>query len=441
MGAIDEIVSVTISTSGATVTQAGFGVPLIVGTTATWPSERTRTYTSLTGVAADFATSDVEYKMASAVFAQSPRVARLKIGKRAANVAGVKTITLSGDLITANVFAVTVNGAPVAVTYATSHLDTMNAIDTAISAIDGVASVTVGGGSNRVLTITGEAGYDLSVAGAVVTLGASQATATIATSTAAVTAASELAEIQLEDDDWYGLLLTSTTVNDKMSAAAWIEAQRKMAVFRTNDSTTLDATSTDLAALLEALNYRRSAAIYHATADQYADGAFMGKLFPYDAGSETWAYKTLAGITAGNYTDTEVTNALAKNVNLFRTIGGVDVTTFGTAASGTYLDLIRGEDWIHARLQERIFQQLVDVVKIPYTDAGVGIIESIVRSVLTDAVGQGILAANPAPTVTTPLVADVSTANRGNRILPDVEFAGTFAGAIHTATLTGVISI
>ena len=38
----------------------------------------------------------------------------------------------------------------------------------------------------------------------------------------AVTAASELAEIHLEDDDWYGLLLTSTTVNDQMSAAAWM---------------------------------------------------------------------------------------------------------------------------------------------------------------------------------------------------------------------------
>lgn len=440
MGAIDEIVSVTISTSGASVTQAGFGTPLILGTTAGW-SERTRTYTSLTGVAADFSTSDAEYKLAAAVFAQSPRVSSLKIGRRSANVQGVKTITLSADLIASNVFAVTINGEAVSVTYATSHLDTMNAIDAAISAVDGIASVTVGGGSNRVLTITGEAGYDMTVTDAGITGGVSQATCAIATSVTAVTASSELSELQLEDDDWYCLLLTSTTVNDQMSAAAWIEAQRKIAIFRSNDATTLDATTTDLAALLEAKNYRRSAAIYHATANEYADAAFAGKLLPYDAGSETWAYKTLSGITAGSYTDTQVTNALGKNCNLYRTIGGVDVTTFGNVASGTYLDLIRGEDYIHARLQERIYQQLVDVVKIPYTDAGVGIIEAIVRSVLQDAVGQGILTNDPAPTVTVPLVADVSSTNRSNRLLPDIEFTAQFAGAIHTVQIAGTISV
>lgn len=441
MGAIDEIVAVTISTSGATVTQAGFGTPLILGTTPTWP-ERVRSYTSLSGVSADFLTSDVEYKMAAAVFAQSPRVSSLKIGRRSANVQGVKTITLSADLITANTFAVTVNGEAVSVPFNTDHLTTMTDIDTAISAVDGVASVTVGGGGNRVLTITGETGYDLSVSDAAVTGGASQATATIATTTASVTAATELASVKLEDDDWYCLLLTSTTVNDQMSAAAWIETERKMLVVRTNDSGTLAATTTDLAALLNAKNYVRTACIYHNTANEYADAAFAGKLLPYDAGSETWAYKTLAGITAETFTDTQVTNTTStKKCNIYRTIGGVDVTTFGTMASGRFMDLTRGLDWIHARLQERIYQQLVDVVKVPYTDAGVGIVEAIVRSVLADAVSQAILTNDPEPTVTVPLVADVASADRANRLLPDIEFTAQFAGAIHKVQISGVVTV
>ena len=83
----------------------------------------------------------------------------------------------SGDLILANVINATVNGVAITpVTFATSHLATMQAIANAISAIATVQSAVVGGLNNRTITIISDIGTATVVTSFVVTLGASQAT-------------------------------------------------------------------------------------------------------------------------------------------------------------------------------------------------------------------------------------------------------------------------
>jgi len=96
----------------------------------------------------------------------------------------LSTIVLSGDLITANVINVSVNGVALApITFATSHLATMNAIAAAILAQPNIASAVVGGAGNHTLTVTATEGNVAIVNSFVVTLGASQATATITNTT------------------------------------------------------------------------------------------------------------------------------------------------------------------------------------------------------------------------------------------------------------------
>ncbi len=85
----------------------------------------------------------------------------------------------SADLITGNVINATVNGVAIdPVTYATSHLATMQAIAAEIAAIPSVTSAVVGGASNRTITIISDVGTASVVTSFVVTLGASQATVT-----------------------------------------------------------------------------------------------------------------------------------------------------------------------------------------------------------------------------------------------------------------------
>lgn len=95
--------------------------------------------------------------------------------------AGVATITLSGPLVTANVFAanIVVNGvltALTATTFATDSATTLAAIAAKIAAISGIASAVVAGNT---IVVTGNANTDIRVTGAVVTAGASQATVTV----------------------------------------------------------------------------------------------------------------------------------------------------------------------------------------------------------------------------------------------------------------------
>lgn len=109
----------------------------------------------------------------------------LKVRKFTNNI---QTIVFSGDLVTSNVINLDVTNssgvltAIAPVTFATDHLTTMGLIGDAIVAINSDISYSVGGGSNRTLTLRCEEGTLISVADVVVTAGAGQATATLANS-------------------------------------------------------------------------------------------------------------------------------------------------------------------------------------------------------------------------------------------------------------------
>jgi len=95
------------------------------------------------------------------------------------------TIVLDADLVSSNSVAcsIVVNGVTTALTatvYASSHLATMQAIETKLEAVDGILSATVGGANNRTITILADPETDIYVSVFTVTLGASQATATLA---------------------------------------------------------------------------------------------------------------------------------------------------------------------------------------------------------------------------------------------------------------------
>lgn len=126
----------------------------------------------------------------------SPRAFdEIPIGRGVAKVTGVdyqvrlpqqnlSTIVLDADLVTSNSIAVSINGVALTpIVFAVSHLNTMGLIATAIEAEPGIESATVGGANNRTITVVAENGEVAEVDSFVVTLGASQATATITNTT------------------------------------------------------------------------------------------------------------------------------------------------------------------------------------------------------------------------------------------------------------------
>ena len=246
---------------------------------------------------------------------------------------------------------------------------------------------------------------------------------------------------EAENDDFYAVAMESVQEADQLLLAAWIEARRKIAIVRSSDADILAATTTDIAGQLNAASRERTAVMYGADVSVYQDMAWLGRNLPALPGSITWKFKTLSGVIGDNLSGTAITNLTAKKCNWYNRVGGADITEDGTMASGEFIDVIRGVDFIHARMQEAIFARLVNLPKVPYTNKGADIIVLEMDSVLELSERQGILAGDPKFTITRPDVRSIAFNDRAARLLPDIKFEGVLAGAIHKITIAGVVTV
>lgn len=256
--------------------------------------------------------------------------------------------------------------------------------------------------------------------------------------------AASMAAIQAEDDTWYGVTMDKALVAKQESLAAWVLSNKRLYFAWTEDDDTWDAESDDdLAASLKAANNERTAVIYHkapTAGDDYPDAAWMGEGFPYDPGSSTWAYKTLAGVTVDKINTAKETVLQSKNCNYYSEVGGVSITQEGKVASGEWIDIIIGTDWLEARLREAVFSTLKNSRKVPFTDDGIITMKGVVQGVLSQAAAAGIIQRDSIE-VTVPKRADVPQSERIGRHLPDIKFRALYEGAIHRVTIDGTISV
>jgi hypothetical protein len=431
---ISDIVNVVISVESAQLEREGFGVPCILGFSNRF-ADTAREYTSVAGMVTDgFLTTDVEYRMASAIFAQSPRPPRIVVARRA----NKPTMRWAVTPVAANstVYSMKVNGNTVSYTSdADATLSEIIAgLKTAIDALN--LDITVSDQTTYMRIVADAAGTWFSVEPtnpALIGVAQDHADAGIAT---------DLNTLIAYNNTWYGLLSPDASSASIAAAAAWVETNKKLYIADSQDTEVeqhVASGATDIAATLEAAAYARTALAYHRNNAAFFGSAWMGRVFTIDAGSETWAFKELAGVPVMTMTDTQAANVKAKNGNTYVSIYGRNLVLGGTTASGEYVDVTRGSDWLRSDIGERVFLALTEPNKLPFTDGGIAVVKNQVRASLAEAVSRRFLSEDPAPTVTAPLAADVSSADKAARLLPDVNFEGVLAGAIHSTTITGVV--
>lgn len=243
------------------------------------------------------------------------------------------------------------------------------------------------------------------------------------------------------DDDWYFLLTGPRTNAVILAAAAYIEARRRMYFVVTSASDVPTSADDDIASLLKDSNYFRTSLFYASQATERHDAAFVGRMAPLDPGSETWAFKSLAAVPIDPLTDGQRNALDGKNVNYYTRLAGVSVTINGKTSGGEFCDVIRFIDWLHARMQEEIFGNLIRNDKIPFSNEGIVVIESSMLAVLKRGVTAGGIASMEDVSVTVPLAADVPQNDRAERRLTGIRFAATLAGAIHAVNIQGNVTI
>lgn len=452
---INDLVGSTITVGSVTASQSSFGVPAVLaqfpagtkGFAASGPGSRTQYYSSTAGMlAAGWLATDAVLQAASAVFKQNPHASQIMVGRIDAadgsaafsgaaingensnwytfSVVGFLTgkFTLSTDLITGNSIASTVNGQAIApVVFTSSHATTMAAWLTAIQAVFPTATGVVSG-DTLTITIPNQDVFSIT---ATVTLGASQPATSISYS------------------------LTRASVTPWMD---WAETAVKISLWSDSDPAQYAAPTgvvgtACLGEYAKLKGYRRTVVIYHQTPGEYAQFAAPGLELGYTPGLRTWAFKSYAGVSPDILTSPQDESIRAKNINVYTTVYGpggslgVSFNYAGTcAAAQTFIDDVRGTDWLNSKIQTDQLNLSIANPRIPFNDAGIQLRVETLRGSLKAAQANTILNPEVAPVITYPKAADVSPTDKGNRVLNNVSWSASYAGSIQNVNIIGSIS-
>lgn len=448
---ISDVVNITVIIQDAVVSQAGFGTMLITGhSTTPLASGESATYTTPAEMtAAGWSTSAPEYLAAVAAFSATIRPSQVKVGRLPAFVAQVTTVDLPTGAAADGVYSITITprGQP-AVTY--SHTAAggtgtgANIITALYTLIDaGSQPVTVVDTTDD-LTLTADvAGQSFTV-----TLVSPASVMTQAATTANTGNYQGLVTLAAFDDDWYGLYPASNhTTPHIIEAAAYIEAVRKIHMAQSAEADLLTNVTTDAGGILRIAAYARTAVVYHDDNTEHLGAAWMAGTLSVnpDVRSTTWAHKTLPTIPVDVLTTTIQGYLDTDNVNYYVSLGGNGSTYPGKMSDGTYIDNVVAADWFHARLTEvhqaRFLEYSNAGKKIPFTDAGITIIQADAMGIVKKGITVGhFFEDEDSPTYTFPKRADISAGDVAARHL-DYALSVKLAGAIHTVSATASLVV
>lgn len=261
---------------------------------------------------------------------------------------------------------------------------------------------------------------------------------------------------------WYGAMFADTapTLTDHYSCAAFIEATgNKLYGVTTNDIGAIDPASTaDEAYLLSQLGYKRVVTQF-SLSSPVAIASLFGRAFTTDFTANnstiTLKFKQEPGIVPEVLSETQAAALAAKNCNVFvQYNNGAAFIQNGTMSNGYFFDEVHGGDWITNALQVAVFNLLyTSPTKVPQTDEGTEMIETVAAGVMTQARRNGLIAPGvwtsvqefgslkTGQTLTSgfyiyaPPIALQLQADREARKSVPIQIAMKLAGAVHTANL------
>jgi len=184
-------------------------------------------------------------------------------------------------------------------------------------------------------------------------------------------------------------------------------------------------------------------------ANAYLHCAIVAKALSYPAGSETWAFKTLAAVYPSNLSSTLKKLITEGHSNYFAQYAGRNISMNAQVRAGEWIDVIRGRDWLQNDMQLRIYNLLIMNPKIPFTNSGIALVQNEMIASLKTARGRGIVAEDeydedgnliPGFTTSVPNSMSLTATQKASRVLSDCRFSARLAGAIHAVQVNGVLT-
>jgi len=256
----------------------------------------------------------------------------------------------------------------------------------------------------------------------------------------------------LGTNGWYCICPVGLTKAQVKEVIEWTETQNKLCGYIDDDPDD---------PIVQAGIYMRSYPVYPKVTLNQLDAdvplenkygmaiAMAVKAMNYHAGSETWALKPLAAVTPSKLNSTAIKKMQAANFNYVLTVASKNITQGGKTNSGEWIDIVRFRDWLQNDMQVRVVNLLVTNKKIPYTDAGIALVQNQMIASLKDGQKYGGISpteydedGNEIPGFVThvPLAANIPATKKASRTLEDVSFEARLAGAIHMVTIKGTLT-
>lgn len=485
---ISRLVNVQVNLAPIAALMQDISTLLILGSSGVIDTvERYREYAGIDAVATDFGTSAPEYYAAALWFEQAPQPVKLQIGEwaktatagrlRCAPLTTSNSAIATWTAIATGSFKATVDGVATDITGLDFSAQTnLNGVAATIQTKLQItypgatcvynptynrfefASATTGATSEFSFVQSAASGSDISdnLQGRSTDSGAYVAHGIVAESAADC--------IALFDNNygqnWYAATMLGASNSEHTAVAGYIQAATNKHIYgvSTQEAGVLSSVSTtDVAYMLKQLGYRRTV-VQYSSHTPYSVCSLLGRILTtnYNANNTviTLMYKQEPGIVPETINATQISALEAKNCNVFVAYNNnTAIIEKGVAASGDFLDIITGTDWLALAIQNSVFNLLyTSNTKIPQTDPGTHLLVTTIESVCSQGVTNGLLAPGVwnsggfgsleqgdylakgfyvyAPPVATQLQAD-----REARKSVVIQVAAKLAGAIHTVDI------
>jgi hypothetical protein len=385
------VVNVTVIVAPPAATPPQFNQGLVVGSSVRIPyATRVVQFASLAAMLTyGFQITDPEYICASLYFSQNPTAQYVWIGLQ--NTTSLKTViphsgAAGTNYVVGDVILVNQGGAN-----------------------SGYVQVTTIGGGGAVTGLSVVATQD----------GTGYATATGLTTTGGsgtgldvdITAIGESSVVAVQNcrgasPVWYAFTVAGINDAADHEALALFAQSATPATFymgTTADAAVLTNAANNVAAVLKAANYSRTALIYSTTQggaapnNAYAAAALMGSVNGQNDGLPNsyfteWG-KVLVGITPEPLTQTQVNTINGFNCNVYvGYVGSYTIVQPGITPSGVYIDQQLNRDILSAAIQYAVMNLLYDSSAIPLTDPGEQQLIHAINTACQAAVVTGYLA-------------------------------------------------
>lgn len=231
---------------------------------------------------------------------------------------------------------------------------------------------------------------------------------------------------------WRQIIIPGAVDDTDLDIASYIETTDKM-LFVTAQSKTYKVG-----------DYDRVFCVY-SSKEPNAAAAVVGATVGYAAGSFTYKNIIIKGVEPEEMSDADI-EALHDNgiITILEKAGDI-VTSEGITSSGEYADIIDSEDYITQDIAYSVQKTFNKNKKVAYTNAGISLLEAAVTGALVRAFNNGMIATDenglPLYSVSFAMRNATTEGDRAERNYPYGKFTFSLAGAIHTADITGEITV